>query len=51
MLRGYGCDNENVRVGVATKGSHFTGVIDTKFLDDNIDIVKLASRAVGAVDG
>ena len=38
----YGCDDENIRVSVATKGGHFTGVIDAKFLDDDIDIMKLA---------
>lgn len=51
VLRRYGCDDENIRVSVATKGGHFTGVVDTKFLDDDIDIMKPASRAVGAVDG
>lgn len=42
VFRGDGCNNENIRVNVATKGSHFTGVIDTKFLDNDIDVVKLA---------
>ena len=42
VFRGDGGNNENIRVSVATKGGHFTGVVDTKFLDNDVDVVKLA---------
>lgn len=45
MLRRDGGDDGDVGANVAAKCSHFAGVINAKFLDDNVEVVLAAGSA------
>lgn len=48
MLGCDGGDDGNIRANIAAKYSHFTGVINAKFLDDNVEVVLAAGSAAGS---
>mgnify|MGYP001680749821 FL=1 len=48
MLRRDGGDDGDVGANVAAKCSHFAGVINAEFLDDNVDVMLAAGSAAGS---
>ena len=48
MLGCNGGDDGDVRANIATKRSHFAGVINAEFLDDNVEVVLAAGGTAGS---
>ena len=48
MLGCDGGDDGNVRANIAAKCSHFTGVINAEFLDDNVEVMLATGSAAGS---